>query len=672
MSQFEEGLRQARRRQIRFYVGGLIGLVVIGLLVVGGLASTNGTLVRIAPQEADALGEVRLASGLGLAVGRTVYSLGGAPVVQVSADGFRPASHKITSAEFGRTVEVRLEPLPGRIDAATVKDLPETRWRLDGALIATATAIDLERPAGEYGLTVDHPHFDVLEQSVSLERGKTEELRFDLKPVAGRISINSEPQGAEIFLDGVLVGSTPLDLPISGGAYDLKVVAEDRTPVAETIQVTNTAPVLERRYLLKPLTSMLRIQVQPRGGELLVDGRRVPANGEIELTANEDHVVTYVLAGYRAKSQTVRLRAKEQRDLTIRLQEELGIVDIRTTEGADIYVDGQKVGSGSAELQLRAVPHTIELRKQGYRTIRKSLTPSAQRRLVIRDELIGETAARLAESPRSYTNTIGIRLTLFQPDPFTMGAPRSQKGQRANEFERQVRLTKAFYAAHHEVTNAQFSRFREGRRGASTEPVTGVSWMEAAAFTNWLSAQENLKPFYRISSGRLEGINIDSDGYRLLSEAEWEWLARKAGRATQTVFTWGDADTVPRGAGNIADESTNGLTRYYVPQYIDGFARLAPVGSYPPEISGLSDQTGNVSEWVHDFYSLQPPDRGQIEFNPLGPDFGESHVVKGSSWKSGTRTELRAAYRDGASQGSDHIGFRIGRYLHGAQDNLKR
>jgi formylglycine-generating enzyme required for sulfatase activity len=96
------------------------------------------------------------------------------------------------------------------------------------------------------------------------------------------------------------------------------------------------------------------------------------------------------------------------------------------------------------------------------------------------------------------------------------------------------------------------------------------------------------------------------------------------------------------------------------------------VGSFPPEISGLFDLTGNVSEWVHDFYSLQPPDRRQVELNPLGPEFGDSHVIKGSSWKSGTRTQLRAAYREGGSSGSDEIGFRIGRYLHGAQSNLAR
>jgi formylglycine-generating enzyme required for sulfatase activity len=666
MSPFEEGLRQARRRQVRLYLGGLAALVLIGLVVLGVLASTSGTLIEVAPDEARAEAQVTLVSGFGMTVGKTVYSLTGAPTVEVASEGFRTRTHDIRPDETGRAIEIRLEPLPGRLTATTNRALPETRWTLNGERVAVAAGIDLERPAGRYALIVDHPFFEPVEQMIELQRGQTEDLQVDLKPVAGSLAITSEPSGAEVFVNGVRLGVTPLDTPVAGGDHALRVVAEDRQVVEEAVQITNTAPRLERRYILRPLTSTLTIEALPAGGELLVNGRRVPASGQIEVTANEDHTVTYVRPGYRAKSQTVRLEAKEQRTLTIRLQEELGIVDIRTTPGADILVDGQKVGSGSVELQLRAVPHTIELRKAGYRTIRRTLTPSEQRRLVIRDELIGETAARLAESPRAYTNSVGMALVLFEPGSFDMGAPRSQKGQRANEFEKRVNLTKAFYAARHEVTNGQFSRFRGGNRGAASAPVTGVSWLAAAEFSNWLSAQENLAPFYRITNGRLDGVNAASDGYRLLTEAEWEWLARKAGRSAQTVFSWGDTATVPRNAGNIADESANGLTRFYVPRYYDGFARIAPVGSFPAEPSGLFDLTGNVSEWTHDFYSLQPPVRGRVEIDPLGPGFGDTHVVKGSSWKSGTLTELRASWRDGSAQGSDDIGFRVGRYLHGA------
>lgn len=667
MSPFEEGLRQARKRQIRFYVGALAALVLIGLAVVVVLASTNGTAVKILPEEAAPIGDVVLVDGLGLAIGTTVYTMSDGPVVAIRADGFREEIRAIQPGDLGRTIEVTLEPLPGRLVATTDPGLPETRWSIDDVPMATGTLFDIEMDAGTYKLTVNHPHFDVVTQDVELQRGRTEDLQVTLEPVAGRLQIESEPSGAEVLLNERSLGATPLDVPMAGGRYDLRVVAPERAPVEETVSLTNSAPDLVRRYILKPLSATLTIRTIPTGGELLVDGRRVVASGEIEIPANEDVTVTYVRAGYRAARETVRLKANEARELTLRLQEDLGFVDIRTTADADILVDGKVVGKGSVELQLQAIPHTIELRKRGYRSVRKTITPSSSRRLVIREELVGETAARLAESPRTYTNSVGMTLQLFEPGVFEMGAPRSQKGQRANEFEKRVRLTKPFYAARHEVTNEQFARFGGAQGGNGRTPVTGVSWMQAAEFANWLSDQEQLIPFYRFSNGRLSGWNRVSDGYRLLSEAEWEWLARKAGRASEAIFTWGNSDTVPKQAGNIADESANGLVRFYVPRYSDGFPRLAPVGSFPAEPSGLFDMTGNVSEWVHDQYSLIPPARGELLVDPLGTTGGASHVIKGSSWRSGTRTQLRASYREGSSTGGDDIGFRLGRYLHGAQ-----
>lgn len=667
MNQFEEGLRRARRSQVRFYVGGLVALLLIGLALLGVLVSTNGTVVEIKSDAAASEGEVDLVGGFGVVVNTTIYSAGGTPTIRVHSEGFREVVRDIQPDELGRRIEVALEPLPGRLEAATTRDLPETRWSIDGKLVATTTAIDVEFEAGPYALNVNHPHFQIVDQDIELQRGKTEEIRLDLVPVQGRLTIASQPSGAEVELDGRSLGVTPLGMALAGGSYLLRVSAPDRIPVEEAVEVTHTTPAIVRNFNLRPVSSTLKIVTVPSGGQLLVDGRRVPVSGEIELTANENHNVTYLHDGYLSKSQTVRLSSYERREFTLRLQEDLGLVNIRTTPGADILVDGKKVGTGSAKLQLLAIPHKIELRKKDYRTIRKTVTPSNKRPLVIREELIGETAARLAESPRNYTNSVGIRLRLFQPSAYTMGAPRSQKGQRANEFQRKVQLRKAFYAALHEVTNSQYVRFRKGTGGSSSAPVTGVTWIDAANFSNWLSQREKLTPFYRISGGRLAGVSTTSDGYRLLTESEWEWLARVAGRKKQTTFTWGDSSTVPAKSGNIADENANGLVRYYVPRYNDGFVRTAPVGSFPAEMSGLFDLTGNVSEWVHDFYSLDPPDKGQVDIDPLGPSVGDTHVFKGSSWKSGTRTKLRAAYREGRAKSRDDIGFRIGRYLHAAQ-----
>ncbi len=76
---------------------------------------------------------------------------------------------------------------------------------------------------------------------------------------------------------------------------------------------------------------------------------------------------------------------------------------------------------------------------------------------------------------------------------------------------------------------------------------------------------------------------------------------------------------------------------------------------------------GNVSEWTHDSYSLTVPKQGRTYSQTLDTTLVDEHVVKGANWRSGTLTELRASYRDGASQPRDDIGFRLGRFVYGGQ-----
>ena len=89
-------------------------------------------------------------------------------------------------------------------------------------------------------------------------------------------------------------------------------------------------------------------------------------------------------------------------------------------------------------------------------------------------------------------------------------------------------------------------------------PVNNISWFEAATFCNWLSKKENLEEFYIFKKNKLIDFNSSSNGYRLLTEAEWEWLSRKANKKERTIFSWGDSFEIPENYLNIADESTRG------------------------------------------------------------------------------------------------------------------
>ncbi|MEO0972071.1 MAG: SUMF1/EgtB/PvdO family nonheme iron enzyme, partial [Pseudomonadota bacterium] len=143
-------------------------------------------------------------------------------------------------------------------------------------------------------------------------------------------------------------------------------------------------------------------------------------------------------------------------------------------------------------------------------------------------------------------------------------------------------------------------------------------------------------------------------------------------RRQSALFTWGSEYQVPEGAGNFADETAAADSAvassldFYLPRYTDGFGQLAPVASFPAHRSGLYDLAGNVSEWTHDYYTVAPPDTRRIALDPAGEhaDAGEGHVVKGSSWRDGRVETLRAAYRQGAVDGEDDLGLRVGRYIY--------
>lgn len=672
MSEFSTKLDQARSRQKRLYLFASILVVVILLIVVSLFVVSRGTRVDILPVDAAEHAEISVTKGLGFTIGDTVYSLFGNPVIIASAPGFKDAVETIDHVHLGKVFPLELFELPGRLRieiAGEHEKLQRTAWRIDGREAAVGQSLDLELVAGAYTVTIDNPFFRLHEVGVEMKRGETTQLQVSLEAVQGVLTLSSTPSGATVFADENEIGRTPLQLQSVGGSYNLKVAAPNYINVFEDVEVTRSNPEVVRSYNLELEKGRVIAGLQPGGGTLLVNG--VQAVEPLLLDATVEHHLTYVKPGFYPEKQKVTLEAGEEKRISFNLKEEISKVEISSSPQAQISIGNRDYGLTPLSLDLPAIAQKITFKKQGYRTVSKSVQPKGNKIQKVSATLLTEYQARLQEAPREFTNSIGIKLKLFiVRDNITIGAPRSEKGQRANEFERKILLTRPFYASLHEITNRQFASFKSQSAGSgSTNPVTGISWQEAAAFCNWLSGQEKLPVFYTISGGQVRGFNAFSDGYRLLSEGEWEWLARKAGKKERTTFSWGNDTVVPPNAANIGDESARGQVRFYVPNYRDRFAGVAPAGSMAREPSGLYDMAGNVSEWVHDVYSIVPPQAGTTQKNPLGEQRGASHVVKGANFRSGTLTGLRPSFREGLSAGRDDVGFRIGRYLYGRNND---
>lgn len=614
-------------------------------------------------------------SGLSFRIGDNYLLLPGIHAVNAAADGYHALSTTIeVTGERTQEVELVLEPLPGRLDVRSALD--DIEVFIDGVAAGSAPGVVENIPRGPHIFEFRKYRYFPLQQEIEIEGlGRSQSVEVELEPAWGQMQISSVPEGADVLIDGVRVGNTPLATEVLETGSQLSIAKRGYKTWERQVSVKagtiETYPAIE----LVVADGTVDVSTSPAGAHVRVDGEfRGTTPVSVDLSPLTEHRVELFLEGYRKAVRTVQTEPEGHSSLTLDLVPIIGRIRLSLTPpDAEVLVDGRIREPGSQTLALTARDHELTVRKAGYETRTQTITPRADLDQSLDIQLLTLEQAYWATRPPRITASVGASLKLFRPaDTFTMGAARREPGRRANEAERNVRLERPFYLGTHEISNGQYRRWRSDHSSGSVrgqsldmddQPVVNLSWNEAALFCNWLSRTDGLPPFYLEEGGRVTGRTPDSHGYRLPTEAEWAFAARVGPQGDVMIFPWGsDVYPPPAVVENYAGQGAAEIVTFVLSNYNDGFPVTAPVGSFKPNHNGLFDMSGNVSEWISDFFEIRPV-RGEPLLDPTGPDTGNRYVIRGASWARASRSELRLAFRSEGSDGNTETGFRIARYV---------
>ena len=660
------------RRRFRFsplYLG-VGAILTFAVLVFVYLLAARAVIFNLEPADASLS-----VSGLSFHIGDNYLLLPGAHEVSAEADGYHPLTTTIeVSGARTQETDLVLNPLPGRLQIGS--DLDEIEVFIDDELVGIAPGLIEDIPRGSHMVEFRRYRYFPLRQEMEIEgRGRTQTVEVELEPAWGQMQISSVPEDAEVLVDGQAIGATPLTAEVleTGTVLTLKKIGykDWEKQLSVKAGTTETYPPVE----LVVADGTVDVSTSPAGAHVSVDGEfRGTAPVTVAISPLSEHRIEVYLEGYRKAVRSVQTEPLGHSSLSVDLVPIIGRIQLTVAPNdAEVMVNGRRVGSGSQTLALTAREHKLTVQKAGYETVNQEIRPRPDQDQSLDIRLLTLEQAYWASRPPQIQTSTGDTLKLFRPAAtFTLGAARREPGRRANEAQRNVRLERPFYLGIHEVTNAQYRLFRtEHLSGAvrgetlnmGDQPVVNISWDEAALFCNWLSKRDGLTPFYVEANGQVTSWNIDSPGYRLPTEAEWAFAARVGPDGGAMMFPWAsELYPPPEVIENYAGQGAADIVTFVLSNYDDGFPVSAPVGSFQPNINGLHDMSGNVSEWINDFFEIRP-NSGEPLLDPAGPDSGDRHVIRGASWARAARSELRLAYRNAGREGNLETGFRLARYV---------
>src|SRR5437588_149899 len=533
----QAGARVRATRASAKWLGWLAAAAVVVFLI-GRLGSV---VVEVHPEDA----RVRAPGALSLHLGGRLWVSPGPHRVRAEREGYLAAEAALVVHRGGaERLRLVLAKLPGQLQIDTAGVVAAVS--IDGVAAGLAPGV-IGVPAGERTISLRAPRYLDYTTTLGIEgAGARQELHVRLQPAWGALAVTAVPQGAHVSVDGVDSGAAPVSVAAPSGVRRIRIAASgwktwESSGVLKGGQTLAVGPVT-----LGQPDAHLTVRSVPAGADVTIAGtHRGHTPLTVELPAGIAYPVVLSLPGYATWTR-----------------------ELFATAGSNL----------SAEARLAAVLARVKVSGE---------PPDA--------ELLVDGAPR-GQTPQSL---------LVPPGAFQMGSERREQGRRPNEGLRTVTLQRPFYIGVLPVTNGDFRRFRPEHASGyidrqsidlDSQPVTQVSWEDAAEFCNWLSHQDGLPPAYQRSGTGLALAQPVTRGYRLPTEAEWEYAARYGPSGQSYRFAWGDSPPAPLGVGNLAGAETGSSLPATLPGYGDDYPVVAPVGKFHPTALGLHDMSGNVSQ----------------------------------------------------------------------------
>lgn len=391
----------------------------------------------------------------------------------------------------------------------------------------------------------------------------------------------------------------------------------------------------------KEQKAMLSVEADVTGATVFVDGRHL---GQTPLSDtgvdSGERIVLVEKEGYKPYSKRIKFEKGRTVSLMITLDREQApvarlFVDT-SPENADVKIMNitPKFFQG---MTLAPDTYHVRVSANGYKTqdLRVELGQGEDKRLDVRLEAVVTAPAGGHTDPsggKKFTNRYGMSFVYIEPGTFTMGSPSNEPQRGSDEKQHQVTLTKGYYMQTTEVTQGQWKQVMGSnpsyfKNCGDNCPVEQVSWDDAQAFIKKLNSR-------------------DGGGYRLPSEAEWEYACRAG---TSTPFSFGRC---------LSTDQANYDGNYPLTGCSKGKYRqtTTPAASFASNDWGLYDMHGNVYEWCQDWYGKYTND----STDPVGSSGGSSRVLRGGCWSISAehcRSANRSYFSPDDRNGS--IGFRL-------------